>query len=552
MTDEDTFFRDTAVDLAAVNDSMNRTYMCSLDRCVVDIGTSLDPLLQTRGDHINLNFLQELNGPSDLVDRFLPETIYVRESMRTIFALFLRDAKAVHPKHTKTILVGSSGVGKSVLFFLAALYRSQARATIYFRRAQSDTLISVFAMFPHQDPHKVHVLFTMVLDAEKVDQFPHRLLTFAIFLANSLGYVRENYYVFIDGPRHDDMPNTLSGTFDYLCPGDGYPLFHSEQFKTHRRWILDGWSQREAISALTTTEHDEHAVQDIQVVVNAHWLCGGRIRDIIASCTPHGYAATKDFLDDMVAAALEEEVALVTTSSYLPGGAQDRLRTMFRRSDSYNRPDLMPTVQRVDSIYVVSRLCKFADPELFFDAYALAVRIGEKDFQGLCLRNIVHQWFETTKPAPISTVFWGPGTCAMSILEAANVYWIPSFYEVSDLIDSAVVIGGTLHILQVTVTEVSTFRAGQCVEAFVSHVRKKLAFRQVRVWMVVPKGTEYHDPLFPQLEVLWRCHLHELDVTSVDSIWASLRKLPFLTQSMTATVKTMLHDVWVSLRSGVF
>jgi hypothetical protein len=80
MADENAFFLDTAVDLASLNDSMNRNYMCPLDHCVVDVGTSLDPLLPWGGDHINLNFLKELNGPSDLVDRFLPETIYVCEN----------------------------------------------------------------------------------------------------------------------------------------------------------------------------------------------------------------------------------------------------------------------------------------------------------------------------------------------------------------------------------------------------------------------------------------------------------------------------------------
>jgi hypothetical protein len=109
-------------DLAGLNDVLFESYNFRLEHCVVNIGTSLDPLTSLENDRINLSFLNGLKGSPALADSFIPDDIYVRESMREIFALFVKDA--VDLSVVPTLLVGSSGIGKSVLFFLAALYHS--------------------------------------------------------------------------------------------------------------------------------------------------------------------------------------------------------------------------------------------------------------------------------------------------------------------------------------------------------------------------------------------------------------------------------------------
>jgi DNA replication protein DnaC len=52
-------------------------------------------------------------------EKFLPESIYVRKEMCDVFAELTREKR-----DEKQILIGSPGVGKSVLLFLVALYRA--------------------------------------------------------------------------------------------------------------------------------------------------------------------------------------------------------------------------------------------------------------------------------------------------------------------------------------------------------------------------------------------------------------------------------------------
>jgi hypothetical protein len=115
------------LDLAVLNATMKSKFGCVLKSCVIDIGSNLDPLLPIGGGSvISLSFLDALR--EDTEDPFLPPNIYVRECMRDIFALFLRDitgpverARQIMPRlepcTIRTILNGSPGVGKSVLFF---------------------------------------------------------------------------------------------------------------------------------------------------------------------------------------------------------------------------------------------------------------------------------------------------------------------------------------------------------------------------------------------------------------------------------------------------
>mmetsp|Transcript_25933 Transcript_25933/g.71425 ORF Transcript_25933/g.71425 Transcript_25933/m.71425 type:complete len:119 (+) Transcript_25933:528-884(+) len=62
--------------------------------------------------------------PLTTANDFLPETIHARPEMKEMFAKLLSQRKAGEEKR---ILVGSAGMGKSVLFFLTALYRVVTR-----------------------------------------------------------------------------------------------------------------------------------------------------------------------------------------------------------------------------------------------------------------------------------------------------------------------------------------------------------------------------------------------------------------------------------------
>jgi hypothetical protein len=170
------------------------TYDCELRSCVIDMTKWLDPLtsdnLQSNDCVIDLEPLRrQLTQGLDVDPRtdepkehFLPSSIYVRREMKGIFKLFCRDVDLLHnnekesvsskkssivlPRKMATVFMGSSGVGKSILFFLAALYRSQSSVTIFIRQSPMiSEYMSVFIMFPKPDEAgKVQVLFTRCLD----------------------------------------------------------------------------------------------------------------------------------------------------------------------------------------------------------------------------------------------------------------------------------------------------------------------------------------------------------------------------------------------------
>jgi hypothetical protein len=80
--------------------------------------------------------LNELKLASN--ERFLaPIAIYVRDCMRLLFGLFREDVKKTpgRPRDVaySTGLIGSPGVGNSILFFLAGLFQAQTSKIVYYR-----------------------------------------------------------------------------------------------------------------------------------------------------------------------------------------------------------------------------------------------------------------------------------------------------------------------------------------------------------------------------------------------------------------------------------
>ncbi len=100
---------------------------------------------------MDLDFLNPLRLPEH-EDSFIPTKIYIRKCMKQIFGWFCEDTRGKRrkPRALQTVLIGSPGVGKSVLFFLAALYQAQSSYTIYYRRTTNESDFSVFLMMPYQ------------------------------------------------------------------------------------------------------------------------------------------------------------------------------------------------------------------------------------------------------------------------------------------------------------------------------------------------------------------------------------------------------------------
>ena len=78
-------------------------------------------------------------------DEFFPSKIYVRDCMKTIFGYFHKDRLT---RNSNRVLLGSPGVGTSVLFFIAALEKALNgdKPVVYMRKTKEEHEVSIFVM----------------------------------------------------------------------------------------------------------------------------------------------------------------------------------------------------------------------------------------------------------------------------------------------------------------------------------------------------------------------------------------------------------------------
>jgi hypothetical protein len=507
---------------------------------------------------IDLSFLHSLKTKDE---RFFPKSIYVRKSMHVISDLFSRDAKNHAPREKSAAFLGSPGVGKSILMFLAALNLSHRDITTFYRKTSNKAgeNVSVFVMFPCQGSDRVNVLFTRGSGLENVNS----LFEVNQYVAEELNIEREDYWAFVDGPHHADEMNTLKWKYDYFCTSGGFPPFRSDESDWCRMWILDAWRKEEALDALTTLGHDKDTAD------RAYWLCGGSIRDMISACSTEGYKDRKLLIDDAISFFSSEDVQLAERSSVVrerSGVGRDRLRRMFRDFDCKN-DSKMKIVQLVDSKYALMMLHQHITLDRFFAAYGIGLALDGRAMQGLFFECIIHRWFEIAKPDPIKRVCWSVGTteeCVAQLVEPC-VYWVPGVCNFP-AIDSAVIIDTILHVLQITIRSDHRFSFKAFEKSFVKPVTERFTeVDAVVVYLVVPKDTDEFDftscPIYKavskrnepaqkasmemrskrlrELDVhVWlsyECECCSVDMSSEKSIRASLQTLPFLSGTATSS-----------------
>ena len=493
-------FSANAVDISAFNAKMMAKYHSEFAMCTIDVGSSLDPLLIDTDaicrDHriVDLDFLEGMRSLDE--EAFLPNKLYVRDNMRKIFGLYVNDS--FPPNKRRTVLVGSPGVGKSILFFLAAIYRvykqsnEQKWATIYFRRTRAED-ISVFIMVPHTDTNHVHVIFTRTLDVRQVG--PGGISNLSLFLEASLGIQRNQYFAFVDGPRYDEREDTMNGFYDFFCTSGGHPPFKSHQYKTCRLWILNGWSEEESIagfSAVFGNRDNEESTKKAELTRNAkeaYWLCGGSIRNQIEAFNDDIEEAKKRLI--AVIHALTKDVLVnilhsskSTNEESIPNG----LRTMFRRDNDSRSDKLMIALQIVDSQYILEILIDKLDMDKFLSSYNEANVLNVSAIQGYYFEFIIHKYFTGKKCRGISVCFAAGSSIIedVKMFKETNMYWIPGIKNFP-VIDSAVVIDNVLHAFQMTVSlNHKKFDKAKFKKTLLVPVMKMQEVSKVIIYLVTP------------------------------------------------------------------
>lgn len=97
----------------------------------------------SHGGVFDLGFLKPLQD--DISGFFMPDSLWVRQEMIDT----MKELQANSKTYTRQVLIGSPGVGKSVLFFIYALWHAQdtGKKVMYWRKATADaTKINLFCI----------------------------------------------------------------------------------------------------------------------------------------------------------------------------------------------------------------------------------------------------------------------------------------------------------------------------------------------------------------------------------------------------------------------
>jgi hypothetical protein len=521
---------------------------------VVPIGTSLGPLFSPSTNtpatsqggggggadnrRLDLGFLGPLRLPveEEGKDRapeetfLLPPAVHVRDCMRTVFGLFREDVERGKPPGSKSAaLVGSSGVGASILFFLSALHQATARTVVYYRLTndQENEKPSLFVMMPEDDDKGVvRVWFSRNMDKRSIHD-NGGITRVSLDLESALYVGREEYYCYVDGPNHREENNLMGGTYDYFCTSGGFPRYKGSE-TGKRLWVLDGWTQEEAMDGLTSLNHDKLKAED------AYFLCGGNIRAMIKACD--SFQEVRKSLDALVEEDVDtKSVELVVTNALRSRDASnpDRLRTMFERrleedGDSWRK--VMRAYQRVDSSYVMGRLLEILESGPFFEAYLLSRNHGIGSAEGIFFEYLFHkrvQEIAELEMLPSEDVCFSKGTAAqgLEMLSRPKLYWKPSTPHFK-AVDSALVIDDVLYVFQFTIMDKKKYDGDALERDFVRAVRGTIGFQGGTVVVFVsPAGTNYRVQEHAATTGSLTYWAREVDLTSLSAMDRTIRKL---------------------------
>lgn len=467
-----------------------------------------DDVAQRTIDLAVLNPLRVENDEAFLV----PDKIYVRDCMRFVFGLFCEDDCATPDKPRRppnkdyaAVLVGSPGVGTSILCFLAALRQAKTSPIVLYRTSRKGPA-SVFVMSPHtcrscNGPSVVRVWFTRNLT---LDRAAGRGLASVNADLITCGVVDKKVcYTFIDGPTFPKRNtqahriDALDDNYDYYCTSGGFSGFSQEQDENRQR-VLDGWTEREAVRALGMLGNTKEEAE------MAFALCGGSIGNMIRAT--RNAEEVRKMLDNLIDAALaKQDVALSARSTWQPDDPviPFHLRTIFElrgTSSEATRKKLMRAYQRVDSRYALKRLCsELSSTGPFFEAYRVAQMSKVGNAAGVYFEHLVHQWAVNNKESneirSFSRVCWSSGTVEACVeqLSSPDVYWISGKQNFPN-IDSALVHNHTLFAFQMTTSNTHRFDRVSFESNFVEKVRVKCRVHRVVVCFVHPQEVAFRTP----------------------------------------------------------
>lgn len=440
------------------------------------------------GSVIDLAWLKNISLEEE---PFFPGKVYVRKEMCDVFGELTKKNRKPFQ-----ILIGSPGVGKSVLLFLVALRRvlKEGTPTIFARKTKYvGELVSVFYMRKVDDTHIQVFYDRQVENSVTVNDATNYVLSKFenVHTKPSVHILNSRCLLYIDG-LHEGDPD-LVHPHHYLSTSGGYDSPQGESAKGTSLVVLGGWSKDSLSAAFAALEVDFSGMNETDRVVENQdgtmetpddeendgggakvddneigelgdeqhgvdafgaegeddqedndtmldeifYHTGGRIREVFEYAKdPHTWKKEKKA---MVGRIKKQDAMLSVIETKGSGGedSPDRVRTMFRRGDPGFFGDCL---QVVDSQFFAHLLQDRCGLEQYYNAYIHAKKTGLASAAGCHFEELVHQLFHKC-PQPIEECVQsvGSGAEGLAQLTKYRVYWAPSIPNFAN-IDAALLL----------------------------------------------------------------------------------------------------------------
>jgi len=506
---------------------------------------------------------------------FIPNVIYVRKEMCQVFGELTKENRK-----SRQILIGSPGVGKSILLLLVALHRvlTEGVPTIFVRKTRdAEEFLSVFFMRKIDDTH-IQVLFDRNVDKTATVR---QTVGFVLSKYENVGAPRAMIPIrdgvirlYIDG-LHEGDPDLIH-PFHYLCISGGYDSPQGESARHASLVVLEGWSKASLGKALTEmavtfldnkeeaptptanregnpppsstgdeekgdgeADGDVHMENDgkdcrQQILDDIFYHTGGRIREVFQYAkNPTTWKFEKQ---SMIGRINKRDAMLCIVETKGSGDAEspDRIRTMFRRGN----PDFFgDCLQIVDSQFFAHLLQDRCGFEEYYNAYMHAKDTKLSSAARCHFEELVHRLFAKC-PQPIEGSVQGVGTGAEGVAQLTKyrIYWIPSISNFAN-INAALLLetekGVTLWCFQYTISEDHKFDPRSFRSKFLRPVCKtfelKLEDVTVNIVFVVPDdvATKFRVPGDLE-ETGWGAKVEFVDCSNADDLPLFFDSLDFI------------------------
>jgi hypothetical protein len=387
-------------------------------------------------------------------ENFFPtiKKLFVRRTMKRLMKRYTWDSTKMDVitdfNATDWILIGSPGIGKSLLFFLAAVWKaSKGKQPVVYIRKSGKEPMSIFYMFP-DGVNTVGMYFKRLSETEYEDKIDtlktlKQIRTPLREALNAHAPLKQRPLWFVVGPKHDDKANSIEETAHFRCTSGGFPQPKSEDALRVCVWVLDAWTKKEMTRALfllyDLNEEEAHEIYE---------LSGGCMRNATRALNEIGRDRVMDDLASNVRNIPDQNIRIITKQSINQNLGYNLIRMIFvenKKKKHMQMTDIGNFYHIVDSKFVLKLLENRGGlPEL-----RRAYMESEDDLKKASIAAgfyelYWHQWFKITKPCNITFLQDATGDQPLS---AKNQYWVPKNENFPD-IDAALVYGTTVYGFQ--------------------------------------------------------------------------------------------------------